>query len=74
MERALALPDIALSTGSACSSADPTPSHVLLALGRDEALTRASLRFGLGRRTTAEQVDRAAERVIDEARELQPAA
>ena len=63
-----ALPDIAISSGSACSSADPRPSHVLAALGLSEALSRASLRFGLGRGTTAEDVERAAERVIEEVR------
>jgi cysteine desulfurase len=64
----LALPDVALSTGSACSSADPAPSHVLLALGHPADLARATLRFGLGRFTTAEETDRAAERVIEEVR------
>ena len=64
----LALPDLALSTGSACSSAKPEPSHVLLALGLPEALARASLRFGLGRATTAEEVEFAADRVIEAVR------
>lgn len=64
----LALSDIAVSSGSACSSADPQPSHVLSALGLSEALSRASLRFGLGRGTTPEDVDRAAERLIEEVR------
>ncbi|MCA9505540.1 MAG: cysteine desulfurase [Spirochaetaceae bacterium] len=50
---------IAVSSGSACSSATPAPSHVLLALGLPPALAKASLRFGLGRGTTAEEVDRA---------------
>ena len=61
----LALSDIAVSSGSACSSADPQPSHVLAALGLSEELSRASLRFGLGRGTTPEDVDHAAERVIE---------
>ncbi|HEX4072557.1 MAG TPA: cysteine desulfurase family protein, partial [Planctomycetaceae bacterium] len=43
---------IAVSSGSACTSADPEPSHVLRAMGRSDSLTRASLRFGLGRSTT----------------------
>jgi len=64
----VALPDIAVSSGSACSSALPEPSHVLAALGLPEALSRASLRFGLGRGTTAEEIDRAAERVIEAVR------
>lgn len=64
----LALPDLALSTGSACSSATPEPSHVLLALGLTEPLARASLRFGLGRSTTAADLDFAADRVVDAVR------
>jgi cysteine desulfurase len=51
---------LAVSSGSACSSESPRPSHVLLALGLDEDQARASLRFGLSRFTTAEEVDRAA--------------
>ncbi|MFN0019923.1 MAG: cysteine desulfurase family protein [Pirellulaceae bacterium] len=49
--------DVAVSSGSACTSANPEPSHVLRALGLPEDLTRASLRFGLGRFTTAEEID-----------------
>ena len=64
----VALSDIAVSSGSACSSAHPEPSHVLGAIGLSERLARASLRFGLGRGTTAEEVDRAALRVIEEVR------
>jgi cysteine desulfurase len=64
----LALPELAVSTGSACSSAKPEPSHVLLALGLPETLARASLRFGLGRGTTAADVDFAAGRVIEAVR------
>jgi cysteine desulfurase len=60
----LAMPQLAISTGSACSSARVEPSHVLAALGLPDALARASLRFGLGRGTTAEDVGRAAESVI----------
>lgn len=66
----LALPDLALSTGSACNSADPAPSHVLLAIGHDAALAKATIRFGLGRFTTDEQIARAATRVVDEVRTL----
>ncbi len=51
------LKDIAVSSGSACTSADPEPSHVLRAIGRDEHLARSSLRFGLGRFTTAEEIE-----------------
>ena len=51
------------SSGSACTSATPEPSHVLTALGRPEALVRASLRIGIGRFNTAEEIDHAAERI-----------
>ncbi len=54
---------LAVSSGSACSSEHPRPSHVLLALGLDEDQARASLRFGLSRFTTREEVDTAAERI-----------
>jgi cysteine desulfurase len=63
------LKDVALSSGSACASARPEPSHVLRALGRTDALARASLRFGLGRGNTREEIDWVADRVIAEARE-----
>ena len=49
--------DIALSTGSACTSAQPEPSHVLRNLGLPEDAVRGSLRFGLGRFTTAEEIE-----------------
>lgn len=51
------LKEIAVSSGSACTSADPEPSHVLRAMGIPEAMSLASLRFGLGRETTPEQID-----------------
>ncbi|MGE5756620.1 MAG: cysteine desulfurase family protein [Planctomycetaceae bacterium] len=53
----MAMRDVAVSSGAACTSAQPGPSHVLRAIGLDEALARASLRFGLGRFTTAEEID-----------------
>ncbi|MFP6590286.1 MAG: cysteine desulfurase family protein [Candidatus Latescibacterota bacterium] len=63
-----ALRDVALSSGSACASGADSPSHVLTALGRDAASAASSLRFGMGRTTTAAEVERAAVRVIAEVR------
>ncbi len=65
-----ALPDLAMSWGSACSSAENTSSHVLAAIGLDEDAARSSLRIGLGRMTTEEEVDRAARRMIEETERL----
>jgi cysteine desulfurase len=56
---------LAVSSGSACTSADPEPSHVLRALGIGDDLTRASLRFGLGRFNTDADVDFAIEAVSE---------
>lgn len=50
-------PYVAVSTGSACTSALAEPSYVLRALGRSERLSESSLRFGLGRTTTAQDID-----------------
>jgi cysteine desulfurase len=55
--------EIAVSSGSACSTADPEPSHVLIAMGRSRPLAQASIRFGLGRFTKEAEVDFAAEYV-----------
>ncbi len=59
----MAMRDIAVSSGAACTSANPEPSHVLLAMGLSEDMARASLRFGLGRFTTAEEIDFAVDSV-----------
>jgi len=67
------LPDVALSTGSACSSAKPQPSHVLTALGLAPERIAASLRIGLGRFTTEAEVDHAAQRIAAEVRALRAA-
>jgi cysteine desulfurase len=64
------LKEIAVSSGSACTSAEPEPSHVLRALGRSDELTRASLRFGIGRFNTREEIDFAAEYVIETVQRL----
>ena len=61
----MALRTVAVSAGSACSSAEPEASHVLRAMGVQERLARSSLRFGLGRFSTAEEVDCAAEAVAE---------
>ena len=61
----LAMPDVAVSTGSACSTAAPTPSHVLLAIGLDYVMAQSVLRFGAGRFTSAADVEKAAARVAE---------
>ena len=66
----LALPEVALSTGSACSSAEPHPSHVLEALGLPPARVRSALRIGIGRTNTAEEIDRVAEQLVQAVRRL----
>ena len=62
----MALPEIAVSSGSACTSATLEPSYVLRAIGVGDRLAHGSLRFGIGRQTTAAEVDYAAARVIEE--------
>jgi cysteine desulfurase len=66
----MSMPDLALSTGSACSSAVAEPSHVLRALGLNAEAARASVRFGLGRFNDEEEVDFAAGRIIESVRRL----
>ncbi len=60
----LGLSGLALSSGSACTSASGKPSHVITALGRPESLARATIRIGLGRMTTAENIQTAADKII----------
>jgi cysteine desulfurase len=64
------IPDIALSTGSACSSASPQPSHVLRAIGLSDVEARSSIRFGIGRFTTEQEVDYVARRIAESVRTL----
>jgi len=61
----MSMRDIAVSSGSACTSANPEPSHVLRAIGRSDEDTRASLRFGIGRFNTEEEVDFAVQLLVD---------
>ncbi|MGA9882638.1 MAG: IscS subfamily cysteine desulfurase [Candidatus Acidiferrales bacterium] len=62
--------DVAVSSGSACTSATLEPSHVLSALGTPEELAHSSIRFGLGRFNTAEDVDYVAGRVVETVKRL----
>jgi cysteine desulfurase len=70
------LKDVAVSSGSACTTANPEPSYVLKALGVPDELARGSLRFGLGRFNTQEEVDYAVEavaRAVGQLRGISPA-
>ena len=66
----VALHEVAISTGSACASGSGETSHVLRALGLGDALARSAVRFGIGRRNTAEELAWVAERLIVLVREL----
>jgi cysteine desulfurase len=71
----MAVKDLAVSSGSACTSASLEPSYVLRALGRNDELAHSSIRFTIGRFTTAEDIDYAAALMrskIDKLRELSP--
>jgi cysteine desulfurase len=66
----MGIPDIALSSGAACTSASIEPSYVLKAIGRSDTLAHSSLRFGLGRFSTDEEVEYAIERVSETVNKL----
>ncbi len=71
----MAIKDIAVSSGSACTSASLEPSYVLRALGRDDELAHSSIRITIGKYTTEEEVDYAAElleRSVTKLRDLSP--
>ncbi len=71
----MGLKDLAVSSGSACTSASLEPSYVLRVLGREDELAHSSIRFTLGRFTTQEEVDYAIEKVraqVNRLRELSP--
>ncbi len=73
----VSLKDVAVSSGSACTSASLAPSHVLTAIGLPDDLAHASIRFGLGRWSTAEEADYAAGaavRAVERLREKSPLA
>jgi cysteine desulfurase len=71
----MGMKDIAVSSGSACTSASLRPSHVLKALGVEDSLAHSSIRYGLGRFNTAEEVDYAIEatvKTVNRLREMSP--
>ncbi len=67
----LETPELAVSSGSACTSAEPAPSHVLRAIGLTEEQARSSLRFGIGRFNTESDIDQAARWIVAAAGKLQ---
>jgi cysteine desulfurase len=66
----MGMSSVAVSSGSACTSATLEPSHVMKALGVDEELVHTSIRFSLGRFSTQEEVDQAVEQCLKAARKL----
>lgn len=71
----MGLKEVAVSSGSACTSASLEPSYVLRALGVDDELAHTSLRFGIGRFTTEAEVDKAVEQTashVEKLREMSP--
>ena len=66
----MAIKDVAVSSGSACTSASLEPSYVLRAMGVSDDLAHSSIRFGLGRFNTAEEVDFVVALVIAKVKKL----
>lgn len=66
----MGLKEVAVSSGSACTSASLEPSYVLRALGVDEEMAHTSIRFGIGRFTTEEEIDRAVELTVNQVKKL----
>jgi cysteine desulfurase len=66
----MAIKDVAVSSGSACTSASLEPSYVLRAMGVGDDMAHSSIRFGLGRFTTAEEVDFVIGLVISKVKKL----
>ena len=66
----MAIKDVAVSSGSACTSASLEPSYVLRAMGAEEELAHSSIRFGIGRFNTEEEIDYVADLVIEKVRKL----
>jgi cysteine desulfurase len=71
----MALKDLAVSSGSACTSASLEPSYVLRALGREDELAHSSIRFSIGKYTTVEEIDYTIQKIcasVDKLRQLSP--
>lgn len=71
----MALKDVALSSGSACTSSSLEPSYVLRAIGAEEDLAHSSIRFGIGRFTSEEDVDFTSDKLkvhVERLREMSP--
>jgi cysteine desulfurase len=66
----MGMTEVACSSGSACTSTTLEPSYVLKAMGLDEALVHASIRFGLGRWTTQDDVDSTVQTVVSRVKRL----
>jgi cysteine desulfurase len=66
----MGLKDVAVSSGSACTSASLEPSYVLRALGVEEDMAHTSIRFGIGRFSTEDEVDKAVELTVERVKKL----